>query len=222
MINPKISTEIWESVEKHISLKDDFILVGDDFSTLTPSHRTFTYDPEEDYFSGCVIGMPPKGLEVEYFNAVAQFANCIIFVVPKTFKKLSVQNRLSMNFILCDEIALAHDAFIVDSRVLDLAYIVQVWVIGEREAYYPTTEDFDFVKFSSIGIRRVGVNAGEVVEGMEFFNSSFYYIKPYVSGITEALQSIDWSVVSENTLSVKSISKNEIIHLYNKWKTLYS
>jgi hypothetical protein len=220
MINPKKSTEIWESVEKYTDVMSDFIMVGNDFIDLTPSHRTYNYNLEDDYFSGTVIGMPPKGVrtdkEIEYFNACAVFAEVIIFVVPKTFRKISVQNRLSMEFVLEYEMELGHDAFIENGKPADKPYIVQVWCRGDRQAMHPVTGDFSFVKFSSLAIRRNGAKAGEIVRNLLKYSNSFYYIEPHIDNLSETLESIDWTVVSHNTIGVPSISKSEIIWLYNK------
>ena len=219
MINPKISTEIWEAVEQYTDTRGDFILIGDDFSTLTPSHRTYNYSIGDDYFSGTVVGMPPKGEEVLYFNAVAAFADCIIIIVPKTFKKISIQNRLDMGFVLKDELKV--ESFVERDKLVSKSYIAQVWVIGFREPIHPVTGDFSFVKYSRLGIRRVGALAGEIVENGEA-STSFYYIEGHIPGLPEILNSIDWTVVSANTISVPSVSKPEIIWMYNKWKELYN
>jgi len=223
-VNPRIATLIWEHVEKYVSPLADFILIGEDFKGLTPSENSYQFIETDDYFGGVVIGMPPKGTrtstEIEYFNACAEFADTIIFVVPKTFRKISVQNRLSMNFVLEYEEELGHDAFIENGKAVDKPYIVQVWKQGFREPEHPITSDFSFVKDGGIIIRRVGNTAGEVVEKGE--GSSFYHIQPHIDGIEDSLKSIDWSVVSENTVGISSISKSEIIWMYNKWKELYS
>lgn len=51
-----------------------------------------------------VVGNPPFGrvssLAVQFFNKASEFAQMIAFIVPRTFKKVSLQNRLNMDFHL--------------------------------------------------------------------------------------------------------------------------
>jgi len=51
-----------------------------------------------------VVGNPPFGrissLAVKFFNKSAEFADCIAFIIPRTFKRVSIQNKLSLNFEL--------------------------------------------------------------------------------------------------------------------------
>ena len=67
---------------------------------------------EMDYFdfvpqfgkSYLVIGNPPFGrissIAVKFFNKSATFADCIAFIIPRTFKRVSIQNKLNLNFKL--------------------------------------------------------------------------------------------------------------------------
>lgn len=62
----------------------------------------FEYKPRVGRY--LVVGNPPFGrvssLAVRFFNKTAEFADCIAFIVPRTFKRVSVQNRLSLDFTL--------------------------------------------------------------------------------------------------------------------------
>lgn len=50
------------------------------------------------------IGNPPFGknssLAVKFFNHAAQFSNMICFIVPKTFQKYSIKQKLNNRFFL--------------------------------------------------------------------------------------------------------------------------
>ncbi len=67
----------------------------------------FNYTPEPNT-NILIIGNPPFGrvssLAVRFFNHAAQWANAIAFIVPRTFRKTSIQNRLNLNFVLIDDI----------------------------------------------------------------------------------------------------------------------
>ena len=69
-------------------------IIKQDFLTYTP-------DANKSYIC---IGNPPFGrvssLVIKFFNKCAQFSDCIAFIIPRTFNKVSVQNKLKLNFIL--------------------------------------------------------------------------------------------------------------------------
>ena len=67
------------------------------------------YEPPSDLNGGVggpvlVIGNPPFGkgssLAVKFFNHASTFAQTIAFIVPRTFRRTSVQNRLDLSFRL--------------------------------------------------------------------------------------------------------------------------
>lgn len=64
----------------------------------------FDYQPENNVKRILVIGNPPFGkncsLAVKFFNHAAQWADTIAFVIPRTFRRESIQNRLNLNFHL--------------------------------------------------------------------------------------------------------------------------
>lgn len=64
----------------------------------------FTYSPPPDKTNILVIGNPPFGkissIAVKFFNHAAQWANVIAFIVPRTFRKTSIQNKLNRHFHL--------------------------------------------------------------------------------------------------------------------------
>jgi 16S rRNA A1518/A1519 N6-dimethyltransferase RsmA/KsgA/DIM1 with predicted DNA glycosylase/AP lyase activity len=51
-----------------------------------------------------VIGNPPFGkccsLAIKFFNHSAKFADTIAFIIPRTFRRTSTQNKLDMSFSL--------------------------------------------------------------------------------------------------------------------------
>ena len=63
----------------------------------------FDFKPEKDK-KYLVIGNPPFGrissLAVKFFNKSAEFSDCIAFIIPRTFKRVSIQNKLDLNFKL--------------------------------------------------------------------------------------------------------------------------
>ena len=61
------------------------------------------YQPKTDE-KYLVIGNPPFGkvssMAIKFFNKSATFADTIAFIVPRTFKRVSIQNKLNLYFTL--------------------------------------------------------------------------------------------------------------------------
>ena len=135
------------------------------------------------------IGNPPFGknssLAVSFFNRAAQFSDVIAFVLPRTFCKSSVKNKLDRKFLLAHEEKLESDSFVFKGDAYDVPSVFQTWVhvdaleLVQDSPAPPTdgmralirtvseTEDFTFVKANSspdLAIRRVGVNAGRIFQ----------------------------------------------------------
>ena len=68
-------------------------IIQQDFLTYYPTHENIL-----------VIGNPPFGkvssLAIKFFNHAAQWAHVIAFIIPRTFRKTSVQNKLNSQFHL--------------------------------------------------------------------------------------------------------------------------
>ncbi len=69
-----------------------------------------------------VVGNPPFGknssMAVDFFNHAARMADVIAFVLPLTFRKASIQNRLHEKFHLVDEVDVPALAFTFRSRLV--------------------------------------------------------------------------------------------------------
>ena len=63
----------------------------------------FDFEPETNK-NYLVIGNPPFGkissTAVKFFNKSAEFSNVIAFIIPRTFKRVSIQNKLNEYFHL--------------------------------------------------------------------------------------------------------------------------
>lgn len=141
------------------------------------------------------IGNPPFGknssLAIAFFNRAAEFSTVIAFVVPRTFSKVSVHNKLDLAFSLMYEYVLEEEGFLFKGEPYDVPCVFQVWIHGkyanlirdDERAKAPMqvpkslvrtvsktlseTPHFIFVKPTAgpdFAIRRVGVNAGRIFE----------------------------------------------------------
>ncbi len=177
-----------------------------------------------------VLGNPPFGknssLAIKFFNKAATFADIIAFVVPKTFQKQSVHNRLNFQFHLMKEIELPLNSFYTpELEEYAVPTVFQIWekLVVCREPIIHSREhnDFQFVKTPSdanFAFQRVGANAGMVsIEGLRKSPNSHYFINGD-EVVFDILKNIDWAVIKNRTAGNPSISKTELIQEYEKAK----
>lgn len=167
-----------------------------------------------------VIGNPPFGnqssLIFKFFEVSARYASSIAFVLPKSFRKTSFQDRLPLEFHMVQEIDLPEYSFVLDGRDYDVPCIFQVWekrVELRKKSVRQISKGFTFVKRGDspdLCIRRVGVNAGRLFMDCERSEASHLFIRTDdVTGFVNKWDGIEW--VHENTAGCRSISKQEII-----------
>lgn len=180
-----------------------------------------------------VVGNPPFGknatLAVRFFNHAADFASTIAFIVPRTFEKASLKNRLDTRFDLVLEVAIDPFSFHFESERVAVPCVFQVWERlppGERRAAIPTPSahpDFHFLKRpegASFAFQRVGAQAGrtKALDAKNLAPPSHYFLVPR-PGLDPAwlraqLDSIDWEPIKARTAGNPSISKAELIEAY--------
>ena len=128
---------------------------------LDPKHPEVT---KMDYFDYVpkknkrylVVGNPPFGTQssiaIMFMNKSCEFADCVAFIIPRTFKRVSIQNRLSMGFKLlyCKDLPLKPCCFTPE---MGAKCCFQIWVRiteGEpcrtRVVLAKTHRDFTFLK----------------------------------------------------------------------------
>ena len=189
-----------------------------------------TCDEQELKEKTLVIGNPPFGksssLAVKFFNHSARFCATIAFIVPKTFKKPSIQNRLNLNFHLKYELDLPQNSFYLpDGTAYDVPCAWQVWKRGEKKRkkikMSLTHSDFEFVtrkEDANFLFQRVGAAAGSVHKNFDRANPAHHLIKAPDS-VYEVMKHIDWNNSSKyHTAGNPSISKGELVAAYERAK----
>jgi hypothetical protein len=173
-----------------------------------------------------VIGNPPFGtssnLAIKFFNHSANEleAKAIAFILPMTFKKRSVQNKLSMDYGLVSETVLPTNSFIVDGSFKNVPCVFQIWerlkiprkpdtLIKASKWISFTTKDKPY----DVAIRRAGSRAGQIVNNGA--SASTYFLKVESDIVIKALQLMDISEVNY-TAGIRSISKPELCTALNK------
>lgn len=172
-----------------------------------------------------VIGNPPFGrnasMAVRFFNHAACRAKIIEFILPRSFRKASVQNRLNRSFhLLCEEEVPAN-AFLFRSKPYDVPAVFQIWerraeLRGVRKAA-TSHPDFEFTSpcRADFAIQRVGARAGRVHQDFTRSASSHYFIRGQVR---TAMTELAFRNVVGNVAGNPSLSKAEIVQLYCEWR----
>lgn len=180
-----------------------------------------------------VIGNPPFGfsasLAIRFFNhAAKQKTKLIAFILPRTFKKDSVKNKLNLNYRLVYEEDCPNDVFLLDGKKYNVPCVFQVWVYTSKKRKienWPVENKwigFTTPEEATFCLRRVGGRAGQILEGLpsEYSKVSTYFCIEKIEGSKDVLKNIDFTEVINSTVGVRSLSKREIHKLlhehYNK------
>lgn len=176
-----------------------------------------------------VLGNPPFGkaarLAVKFFNHSAGFATHIGFIVPRTFEKASIQNRLHRDFHLLGQLNIDPASFTFEGKPYEVPCVFQVWVRGPEKRpliILPLTHpDFSFVDRASadFAFQRVGARAGATKTVFDSVAAaSHHFIRANIpfETLLERFARIDFSEVKMRTAGNPSISKTELVALYTE------
>jgi len=188
--------------------------------------------------SGAVcVTNPPFGrnnsLSVPFFNKAAEYADVIAFIVPRSWRKWSVLNRLNGQFHLLDDWNLSID-YVDDHGNLthgvgNLRTCVQVWGKDNSKLRQPvkipdhgviekTTPELADVSFTLFGY-----GCGTVKEDFPRVpNSTQTFFKLKHPRALEALQAVDFSKFFNHTAYTEALSLQEINFLINEYLGLES
>lgn len=259
--NDQIALNCIEELKNHINLHDFDIILEPaagtgSFFKLIPEHQRegVDIDPKhpdvlkQDFLhyaptsnrSYCVIGNPPFGkgssLAIKFFNHAASFAEVIAFIIPRTFKRVSVQNRLDLDFHLIHthDLPLKPCCF---SPVMSAKCCFQVWKRDERmrrrkKKILPNTHpDFAFLHLGPLdengqptppdgadfAIKAYGSNCGKIKDDdlITLRPKSWHWIKSHIDLdlLKSRIRALDFSM-SKDTVRQDSIGQSELIHLY--------
>jgi hypothetical protein len=168
------------------------------------------------------IGNPPFGrqssMAKKFIKKACSYGMSVSFILPKSFKKSSLQKTFPMNF----HMILSHDlpaySFELNGEPYDVPCVFQIW---ERREYERETEEeikptyWTYVKKEEnpdISFRRVGVYAGKIDKEIgSKSKESHYFIKLSVDVENFILRYNKFAhFSSDNTVGPKSISKGEL------------
>ncbi len=211
---PKIGIDILPTIDDINVIKHDFLTW--DYSSIN-----------EDSDKVIVISNPPFGkqgsLAMKFIKRSCLFADTIAFILPLSFVKDSIKNRIPISYHLIYEEILLEDSYLLDSKDYSVKCVFQIW---EKRSYSrKLIERINEVGFSytknkdsaDLAIRRVGVYAGKAYTNTDKSEQSHYFIKVYdklkIEQIINILDKFNWD---NFTVGPRSISKNELNKILNK------
>ena len=176
------------------------------------------------------IGNPPFGrnnqLSVPFFNHAAKFASHIAFLVPRSWRKWSVINRLHPNFHLVSdtdvEVIYESDLGEPIAARNDLRSCFQLWERREEVRGKISVPRSGLIRKVSpaeadIAFRCFGFGTGRLYRDFERKpNTTLMFLAVREPWVLELLEGLDYSKFAHNTAYTKAVSFQEINFLINE------
>ena len=211
---PKIGIDIEPHIENII--KEDFLTW--DYSNLNTDREKIL-----------IISNPPFGkqgsLAMKFIKKSTEIADTIAFILPLSFSKPSVMNRIPREFHLKYEEILPENSFLLDGEDYSVKCVFQIW--GRKyhwKRYIIKNEEpigFKYTKnkqLAHLSIRRVGVYAGKAFLDTNKSEQSHYFLvlDECCDKINELINQINKENWTDLTVGPRSISKGELTTIINK------
>lgn len=197
----------------------------------------FDYKPSDNSGKILVIGNPPFGtqnkLSVDFFNHAANFAEVIAFIIPKTWNKQSIHNRLHKKFHLVKVVDLPEECFYGDKDT-NVKCCFQIWKREEidrvKEEKCITHKDWKFLPYiktkndleppekADFVVLAYGSNPGQVSNDLfQWRPKSVHFIKSKIGKkkLMERFSTLDYSC-ADNSARQSSLCKADLVRLYSE------
>ena len=203
---------------------------------IKKDYLEFEPDPDKSYI---VMGNPPFGknssMAVKFF-VHSKFAEVIAFILPRTFKRISIQNKLPKKFhmIFNEDLPLDPCCF---TPKMSAKCSFQIWIKSKINRNIVKMDkvhhDFTFLKLgkkdenhqptppdnADFALKAYGSNCGEIIDDAEKMTNlrpkSWHWIKSNINvhKLKKNMKKIDYGV-SKDTVRQDSIGQQELIYLY--------
>lgn len=174
-----------------------------------------------------VISNPPFGkqgsLAMNFIKRSAEFSDTIAFILPLSFAKPSVKNKIPEYFHLEYEEILPENSYLLDGDNYDVKCVFQIWKkkdFKRQKIKSIESDGFQYTKdktVADIAVRRVGVYAGKAFSELNKSEQSHYFLildnKQKINHLIENLNVMVWN---DLTVGPRSISKSELNDVINK------
>jgi predicted RNA methylase len=201
---------------------------------LYPKHPSvfqadfLSYEPKGRNFA--TVSNPPFGrnnsLSIPFFNHAAKHSDYIAFLVPRSWRKWSVQNRLDRRFHLVSDQDVDVN-YVTDSGERiginnDLRTCFQIW--QKRADLRPkvTIEDQGLVRKCSpeeadIAIRVFGFGCGKVYRDFpRVANTTLMFLTVSDARVFEVIEGLDYERFTLNTSYTRALAFPELNYLLNE------
>ena len=177
------------------------------------------------------ITNPPFGrnnsLSIPFFNKAAQVSDLIVFIVPRSWRKWSVQNRLDQNFHLVrdDNLTINYvDVNGQDAHAKDrLRTCVQYWERKSKLRPIVKVKDMGIIERTSpeladAAMTLFGYNCGKLTTDFERKKvTTQMYLKLKHPKAKKAIENSDFSKFYMNTAYTEALSLPEINYVLNEY-----
>ena len=177
------------------------------------------------------ITNPPFGrnnsLSIPFFNKAAEVSDLIVFIVPRSWRKWSVQNRLDQNFHLVrdDDLSINYvDVDGNDAHAKDrLRTCVQYWERRDTLRPLVKVQDMGVIErttpeLADAAMTLFGYNCGQLSTDFEKRKiTTKMYIKLQHPKAKKAIENSDFSKFYLNTAYTEALSMPEINYVLNKY-----
>ena len=176
------------------------------------------------------ISNPPFGrnnsLSIPFFNHAANVSDAICFIVPRSWRKWSVTNRLDLGFELALDLDIEIDYVDAAGTPLSnknhLATCFQIWKKADAPRSLVRVTDKGIIEKVSpeqadVSLTIFGYGCGKVKTQFEpVANTTQMFLKLKHPQALAALKSVDYSKFFKNTAYTEALSLQEINYLLNE------
>lgn len=111
-------------------LRKDFLA---DFPKDFPLVETYLHSNGPPRKRLCLtVGNPPFGtkstLALKFINHAAKYSDVVAFILPSSFRKQSVRNKIDKYFCMITQIILTPESFILQGKTYKASTVFQVWL----------------------------------------------------------------------------------------------
>ena len=229
VVEPSAGTGSWSSkiedcVAIDIAPEHPDILEGDFLKD------DFLFDEMKKENSILVIGNPPFGRignqALKFINKASEFADTIAFILPRSFRKESLQRKVNKNFWIVKDIDLFdrnNPSFIFKGEDYFAPCVFQVWERRNEERDVSVKKidpiGFEYVKKenANLVVRRVGGAAGTAytdrIEERSIPPNYFLWVDD-VDKVADAINNHPFNIY--DTVGPESLTKGELTSFINR------
>ena len=176
------------------------------------------------------LSNPPFGrnnaLSIPFFNHAANFSSHIAFLVPRSWRKWSVQNRLDPNFHLIHDqdvnLIYQDQDGVPLAKSNELRTCFQIWERRNDQRIKMQVPDNGYLQKVSpadgdVAMRVFGYGCGQVIEKFERQpNTTMMFLKLQAGVTASLLRGLDFERFRNNTAYTQALSFQEINYLLNE------